>query len=215
MLLMRASLTNRLELARERAGSWPFAGPMSGCMPARDQHIRMCAGACVPATVSAVFDFRVLCVSGFGSPARFVRPGRSCGMSRGGPSGLKPDPTFSVGKTHGALSPPRQPIRAGRGAHLSSRRFLSRSMSHRSRVTSRRSRAPGRCTSPLQCAVAQKWPCKSSTMCTYKSLDLKSIRMNTYKKYRGGWGTPDAENAGKFRANLQLPGRAAESSDAA
>jgi len=66
----------------------------------------------VPVTPSAVFDFRVLCVSGFGSPARFVRSGRSCGMSRWIPSGRKPATTFSVGKTRGALSLPQQPISA-------------------------------------------------------------------------------------------------------
>jgi hypothetical protein len=43
---------------------------------------------CVPATPSGVFDSRVLC-----------------------------DPTFSVGKARGALSPPQQPISAGQGAH--------------------------------------------------------------------------------------------------
>ncbi len=33
-------------------------------------------------------------------------------LSRWAPSGRKPDPTFSVGKTRGALSPPQQPISA-------------------------------------------------------------------------------------------------------
>src|SRR5712692_5422834 len=162
----------------------------------------------------------------------------------------------------GALSPPQQPIRAGQGAHLSSRRFSSRITGHRSRVTgrwplvadspqppdfqllnfqllnfqlltlsgvrrldgldcdaartrrslSRRRAGPflrpsnlsgwakghtrgplvagrgspvaGRRLSPLQCALTQKRTRKPFGICTYKSLDLKSPEMNTYKKYR-------------------------------
>jgi len=42
--------------------------------------------------------------------------------------------------------------------------------------------------SPLQCAHAQERVRNSFGMCTYKSLDLKSPGMNTYKKYRGGGG---------------------------
>jgi hypothetical protein len=52
-------------------------------------------------------------------------------------------------------------------------------------VTGRRSRATGRRISPLQSALTQKCVCNSFGMCTYKSLDLKSRRMNSYKKYRG------------------------------
>jgi hypothetical protein len=39
--------------------------------------------------------------------------------------------------------------------------------------------------SPLQCAVTQKHVCNSFGIRTYKSLDLKSPGMNSYKKYRG------------------------------
>jgi hypothetical protein len=101
----------------------------------------------VPVIPSGGFDFRVLCVSGFGSPARFVRPGRSCGMSRWIPSGRKPDPTFSVGKTLGALSTPQQPTRAGQGAHPRAPGRWSRAAGRWSRVTGRQSRAAG-CPSP-------------------------------------------------------------------
>src|SRR5712692_11157184 len=111
----------------------------------QDTAKNLCAGASpvarVPATPSGAYDLLFSGVSAFGRPARFVRPGRSCGMSRGAPSGRKPDPTFSVGKTRGALSPPQQPIKAGQGAHLSSRRFSSRITAHTSRVTGRRMHA--------------------------------------------------------------------------
>ena len=39
--------------------------------------------------------------------------------------------------------------------------------------------------SPLQSALTQKRACKSFGIRTYKSLDLKSPGMNSYKKYRG------------------------------
>ncbi len=39
--------------------------------------------------------------------------------------------------------------------------------------------------SPLQYALTQKRPCKSFGMRSYKSLDLKSPGMNSYKKHRG------------------------------
>src|SRR5712692_7892469 len=107
----------------------------------RDAAKNLCAGASpvarVPVPPSAVFDSRVSCVSGFWSPARFVRPGRSCGMSRWAPSGRKPDPTFSVGKTRGALSPPQQPISALQPP-------VSNLQPLEPPVTGRRSRAAGR-----------------------------------------------------------------------
>ncbi len=56
-----------------------------------------------------------------------------------------------------------------------------------SQVAGHRSRAAGRCISPLQCALTQKRVCNSFAICTYKSLDLKFPGMNTYKKHRG-WG---------------------------
>ncbi len=210
----------------------------------RDAAKSLCAGpspvARVPVTPSGVFVFRVLCV-----------------------------PTFSVGKTRGALSPPRQPITVGRGAQLSCRRFSSRITGHRSRVTGRLSQASVRPSpharfsmlaptsrlstlelstldwapsgfsmlaptsrlstfqlstfdwapsgfsmlaptsrlstlelstidcqllwrlffslSPLECAVTQEHACNSFGMRSYKSLDLKSPGMNSYKKHRG-WG---------------------------
>ncbi len=142
----------------------------------------------VPVTPSAICASRKGLRDGIRTPARLLRPARSCGMSRGAPSGRKPAPTFSAGKTCGALSPPQQPIRPGRGAHVSSRRFSSRITGHRSRVTGRRSRAAGHCISPLQCAVTQKRACNSFAIRSYKSLDLKSPGMNSYKKYRGGGG---------------------------
>src|SRR5712692_1638707 len=40
--------------------------------------------------------------------------------------------------------------------------------------------------SPLESAHAQKHFYNSFGICTYKSLDLKSFAMNSYKKYRGG-----------------------------
>jgi hypothetical protein len=72
---------------------------------------------------------------------------------------------------------------------ISPRSFCSpvarhRSLPSRPRVAGRRSRATGLRISPLECAVTRKCVCKSFGMCTYKSLDLKSIGMNSYKKYR-------------------------------
>ncbi len=42
--------------------------------------------------------------------------------------------------------------------------------------------------SPLESAHAQKHFYNSFGICTYKSLDLKSFAMNSYKKYRGVGG---------------------------
>ena len=111
----------------------------------RDAAKNLSAGASpvarVPVTPSAVFNFRVLCVSGFGSPARFVRPGRSCGMSRWILSGQTPNPTFSVEKTHGALSPPQQTNQGGpRGTPFASEVFAT---DHGSQVAGHRSPVAG------------------------------------------------------------------------
>ena len=107
----------------------------------QDTAKNLCAGASpvarVPATPSGAYDLLFSGVSAFGRPARFVRPGRSCGMSRGAPSGRKPDPTFSVGKTRGALSPPQQPISALQPP-------VSNLQPLEPPVTGRRSRAAGR-----------------------------------------------------------------------
>ncbi len=73
------------------------------------------------------------------------------------------------------------------------------------RVTGRRSRAAGRCISPLECTLTKNRACKSFTMCTYKSLDLKSPGMNTYKKYRGGRGVCLLQMQDLTRTCLQTP----------
>ncbi len=51
-------------------------------------------------------------------------------------------------------------------------------------------KCPPRRISPLECALTQKRACKSFGMRTYKSLDLKSPGINTYKKHRGVGGLP-------------------------
>ncbi len=54
-------------------------------------------------------------------------------------------------------------------------------------VTGRESGAMFIHLSPLECALAEKRACNSFAMRTYKSLDLKSLGINTYKKHRGGY----------------------------
>ncbi len=115
--------------------------------------------------------FRGFCVSGFWSPA-----------SRWIPSGRKPDPALPG--TPAALRPPRVTRRERADRHT----FRLGAFRHGSQVAGHRSRAAGRCISPLQCAVTQKRACNSFAMRSYKSLDLKSLGMNTYKKHRGGGG---------------------------
>ncbi len=173
----------------------------------QDTAKNLCAGASpvarVPATPSGAYDLLFSGVSAFGRPARFVRPGRSCGMSRGAPSGRKPDPTFSVGKARGALSPPQQPIRAGQGAQLSSRTFSSPITGRRSRVTGRGPRSPQPpafrllnlplltvpfSLSPLQSALTQKCACKSFAIHSYKFIGLKVPWNHIVTKNTGGGG---------------------------
>jgi hypothetical protein len=52
--------------------------------------------------------------------------------------------------------------------------------------------------SPLEYALTQKRVCKSFGMHTYKSLDLKSPGMNTYKKHPGGGVPPRVEKGRKI-----------------
>ncbi len=129
----------------------------------RDPTKNLGAGACpvarVPVTASGVFDFRVLCVSAFGpNPSH-----RGTGVQS---SDLQPPQLF----------PPLQPpvSNSGFGSPVDSP------------GVQRPDLQPLEPTSPLQCAVAQKRACKSFAIRTYKSLDLKSPGMNTYKKYGGG-----------------------------
>src|SRR5712692_1668858 len=141
----------------------------------------------VPVTPSGVFDFRVLCVSGFCSPARFVRPGRSCGMSGWIPSRRRPDLQLPV------AGRPSQPSRFRRLAPTSGLSTLELStfdfqllavwllFCH---------------ITPLQSALTQKRTRKSFGMCSCKSLDLKSPGMNTYEKYRGGGASALVANTG-------------------
>ncbi len=52
--------------------------------------------------------------------------------------------------------------------------------------------------SPLQCALTRKRACKSFAIRTCKSLDLKSLGMNSYKK-QGGGGVPQKwKKGGEF-----------------
>ncbi len=158
-------------------------------------------------------------------PARFVRPGRSCGIPRRGPvreftpsgaegsppwraerteqrhgasihfggacnreaGGLNPDPVRTLLSLSGVEGRPPRATQRERveGAHLSSRRFSPRITGHMSPVTGRRSRAAGRCVSPLQFALTRKCVCNSFGMCTCRTLDLKSSGINSYKKHRG------------------------------
>jgi hypothetical protein len=84
-------------------------------------------------------------------------------------------PIHSIGTLESGHRTARSPI-TGRWSQVAG---------HRSPVTGRRSRATGRCISPLECAVTKKRVCNSFGIRTYKSLDLKSPGMNSYKKHRG------------------------------
>ena len=55
----------------------------------------------------------------------------------------------------------------------------------------------GRCRKPFTICSCKKCARNSSAFCTYKSLDLKSPGMNSYKKW--GWGGP----AGMLRQTVQ------------
>jgi len=166
----------------------------------QDTAKNLCAGASpvarVPATPSGAYDLLFSGVSAFGRPARFVRPGRSCGMSRGAPSGRKPDPTFSVGKARGALSPPQPPISALQPP-------VSNLQPLEPPVTGR-----GPCSpqppafrllnlplltvpfslSPLQSALTQKCACKSFAIHSYKFIGLKVPWNHIVTKNTGGGG---------------------------
>src|SRR5712692_7371858 len=127
----------------------------------------------VPVTLSGVFDSRVSCVSAFGSPARSVRPGRSCGMSRWAPLGPSPDLELPV---------------AGRPPH--SRLSLLAPTSRLSTLD---------CQlltlwpllfslSPLQSALTQKRTAKSFRIHSYKFIGLKVPWNDTLTKNTGGGG---------------------------
>ncbi len=76
----------------------------------------------------------------------------------------------------------RDPKGAGRGGTPLPQVFAT---DHGSQVAGHRSRAAGRCASPLQFALTKKCACNSFAIRTCRTLDLKSPGMNSYKKHRG------------------------------
>jgi len=146
----------------------------------RGRDLAICTGgACVPATLSGGGDFRGLCVSGFGSP-----------VSRWALSGRRPDLELPV------VGRPSSHSRFPMGTPAFQLLTLSTldfpldcdllTMDPQLLTFCRVSLS----VSPLEYALTQEWVCKPFGIRTYKSLDLKSPEMNTYKKYRGVGGAP-------------------------
>ncbi len=119
----------------------------------------------VPVTPSRVFDFRVLCVCGSWSPVSGWIGDRTCNSR-------------SLVARRGLHGFPRLARTSGLSTlELSTLDFQLLAVW---RLFCR--------ISPLEYALTQKPVCKFFGIRTYKSLDLKSPGMNTYKKHRGGRG---------------------------